>query len=82
MLNTALVVDDDPKMREMLTTILESADYIVETAADGKEAIKACKKYPIDIALIDIELPDTKGTKLLATLKEIQPKMVKIMLKY
>jgi DNA-binding NtrC family response regulator len=75
-----LIVDDDPEMRELLTSILENAGYIVETACDGKEAIKACKKFPIDVALIDVELPDTKGTKLLGTLKELQPKMVKIII--
>jgi DNA-binding NtrC family response regulator len=75
-----LIVDDDPEMRELLTSILENAGYIVETACDGKEAIKACKKFPIDVALIDVELPDTKGTKLLSTLKELQPKMVKIII--
>jgi len=80
MMQTVLVVDDDPKMVEMLTSILEGAGYMVETASNGKEAIKACKKYPIDIGLIDIELPDTKGTQLLSSLKQVQPKMVKIIL--
>jgi DNA-binding NtrC family response regulator len=75
-----LIVDDDPKMRELLTSILENASYIVETASNGKEAIKTCKKFPIDVALIDIELPDMKGTQLLSTLKELQPKMVRIII--
>ena len=77
---TVLIVDDDPKMRELLTSILENASYIVETASNGKEAIKTCKKFPIDVALIDIELPDMKGTQLLSTLKELQPKMVRIII--
>lgn len=80
MLITIMVVDDDPKMRELLTSILENAGYIVETVSDGKGAIKACKKSPIDVALIDIELPDTKGTRLLSILKEMQPKMVNIII--
>ena len=78
--STVLVVDDDPKMRELLTSILENAGYIVETAGDGKEAINACKRFPMDVALIDVELPDTKGTMLLSTLKELQPKMVRIII--
>ena len=80
MLTTVLIIDDDPKMRELLTSILENATYIVETASNGKEAIKACKKSPIDVALIDIELPDTNGTRLLGNLKALQPKMVKIII--
>ena len=77
---TVLIVDDDQKMRELLTSILENAGYIVETAGGGKVAIKVCKKFPIDVALIDIELPDTKGTKLLSALEALQPKMVKIII--
>jgi DNA-binding NtrC family response regulator len=77
---TILIVDDDPKMRELLTSILENAAYIVETARDGKEAIKTCKKFPFDVALIDVELPDMKGTKLLSILKALQPKMIKIII--
>jgi len=80
MFTTVLVVDDDPKMRELLTQILENEQYIVETASNGKEAVKTCKGTPIDVALIDIELPDTKGTELLGKLKEIQPKMVRIII--
>jgi len=78
--STVLIVDDDRKMRELLTSILESAGYLIETASDGKTAIKVCKKFSIDVALIDVELPDTKGTKLLSTLKELQPKMAKIII--
>jgi len=78
--STVLIVDDDPKMRELLTSILENASYIVETASDGKEAIKACKKFPVDVALIDVELPDMKGTELLSALKALQPKMVRIII--
>jgi len=78
--STVLIVDDDPKMRELLTSILENASYIVETASDGKEAMKACKKFPVDVALIDVELPDMKGTELLSALKALQPKMVRIII--
>jgi len=78
--STVLIVDDDPKMRELLTSVLENAAYIVETASNGKEAMKTCKKFPIDVALIDVELPDMKGTKLLSNLKALQPKMVRIII--
>jgi DNA-binding NtrC family response regulator len=44
----------------------------------GKKAIKTCEKSPFDLALIDIELPDMKGTGLLHRLKRLQPKMIRI----
>jgi DNA-binding NtrC family response regulator len=80
MLTTVLIIDDDPKMREMLTSILENDGYSVEAVGNGKEALKICKKFPVDFALIDIELPDTKGTELLGILRDIRPKMIKIIL--
>ena len=62
----------------MLSSILNGEGYSVETAENGKEAIKICEKFPFDAALIDIELPDIKGTELLHRFKELLPKMVNI----
>jgi two-component system, OmpR family, response regulator len=76
----ALIVDDDQEIRKTLTLILESVGYLVKSAEDGKQAIRMCETTPFDVALIDIELPDIKGTELLRILNQKQPKMVKIMI--
>jgi DNA-binding NtrC family response regulator len=75
-----LIIDDDAEGRNTLSTILGDEGYSVETAENGKQALKTCEKMPFDVALIDIDLPDIKGTELLHRLKEIQPKMVKIII--
>jgi DNA-binding NtrC family response regulator len=75
-----LVVDDESGVRDMLSDLLNDAGYAVETAENGKQAIKACEKSPFDVALIDIELPDIKGTELLNRMKKLQPKMIKIII--
>ena len=80
MLSNVLVIDDDKETRNLFSTVLTDAGYLVEAVENGKQAIKLCKKGPFDIALIDIELPDIKGTELLKTLRQIQPKMVKIII--
>lgn len=80
MLNSVLVIDDDPEMRKMLFEVLSDDGYSVETVEDGKKALKSCEKLAFDVALIDIELPDIKGTDLLTELKKIQPKMIKIII--
>jgi DNA-binding NtrC family response regulator len=80
MLINTLIVDDDQELRKVLTSILENEGYVVETAENGKKAIHMCEKTPYDVALIDIELPDIKGTELLRILSEKQPKMVKIII--
>jgi DNA-binding NtrC family response regulator len=76
----ALIIDDDTEVRNTLSAILESEGYLVETAENGKKATQMCEKTPFDVALIDVELPDIKGTELLHLLKEKQPKMVKIII--
>jgi DNA-binding NtrC family response regulator len=73
-----LVVDDDQEVRKTLASILEDENYLVETAENGKKAIRICEKTSFDLALIDIQLPDMKGTELLNILKVIQPRIVRI----
>jgi two-component system OmpR family response regulator len=75
-----LIVDDDKAVRDTLSSILESEGYLVKTAENGKKALHICDKSSFDVALIDVELPDIKGTELLHRLKEKQPKMVRIII--
>ncbi len=75
-----LIVDDNQEIRKTLSFILENEGYSVYTVENGKKAIDLCKKTPFDVALIDVNLPDVKGTDLLHILKEIQPKMIKIII--
>ena len=80
LLVSVLVVDDDTGVRDMLSSVLNDEGYVVEAVENGKEAIKACEKSFFDVALIDVELPDMKGTELLNRLKKMQPKMVRIVI--
>jgi DNA-binding NtrC family response regulator len=78
LITSVLIIDDDAEVRDMLSSILEDDGYSVEAVGNGKQAIKTCEKLPFDVALVDINLPDIKGTELLHKLKQLQPKMVKI----
>jgi len=80
MITNILIIDDDQEFRNTLTRILQDEGYMVEIAENGKKAIHMCEKTPFDVALIDIELPDTKGTELLRILKTKQPKIVRIII--
>ncbi|KON26173.1 hypothetical protein AC480_06220, partial [miscellaneous Crenarchaeota group archaeon SMTZ1-55] len=53
-----LIVDDNENMLETLSDILQEQGYETETAKTGKEAIRKAKNIPINIAIIDIKLPD------------------------
>ena len=80
LLTSILIVDDDAGIRKTLTSVLNDEGYVVEAVQDGKEAIDACEKSPFDVALIDVVLPDTKGTELLNSMKKIRPEMVRIII--
>jgi len=80
LLTSILIVDDDVAVRTMLSTVLSDEGYMVEAVENGKQAVKTCEKSSFDVALIDIELPDMKGTELLNKLKRIQPKMIRIII--
>lgn len=73
-----LVVDDDESIRKILATVLEGEGYVVDTAETGKEAMKKSNVNFYNLALIDIRLPDMKGTGLLAAMEETTPKMIQI----
>ena len=75
-----LVVDDDESVRKTISVMLEDADYLVDTAKTGEEAVKKSETNFYNLALLDIRLPDMEGTRLLTEMKDTVPKMVKIML--
>ena len=77
---SVLIVEDDPNIRESLSTILQQKGYNTDTAETGQEAIQKSKTKFFNLALLDIILPDMEGTKLLTTMHENLPKMVKIMI--
>ncbi len=74
-----LIVEDDRNIAETLSAILQHNGYSTDTAKNGQEAIEKSKAHFFNLALLDIKLPDMEGTKLLTTLHEHLPKMMKIM---
>ena len=56
-----LVVESDIHSREGLRGLLASEGHRVQTAADGWQAIKRIKGAPLDVAIIDLDLPPANG---------------------
>ena len=73
-----LVVDDDENIRTVFKMNLESRGYMVDTAADGQEALEKSRRRFYNLAILDIKLPDVEGTDLLKELGEILPNMKRI----
>ena len=56
-----LVVDDDPRLTELLETTLSLAEYRVAVAGCGAEALRACDALSPDLLVLDVMLPDLDG---------------------
>jgi DNA-binding NtrC family response regulator len=68
-----LIIDDNENMLETLSDILQEQGYATETATTGKEAIRKAKNISINIAIIDIKLPDITGMEVLQTFRRLYP---------
>jgi two-component system OmpR family response regulator len=58
---TLLVVDDEPTVRELLSATLRFAGFAVTSAATGAEAVDSARRAPPDLVLLDVMLPDMDG---------------------
>ena len=75
-----LIIDDDPNICKVLSDILRLKGYICVIAHTAREAIENVKKEDIDLAIIDLKLPDELGINVLKEIKEISPRTEAIIL--
>ena len=64
-----LVVEDDPTVRNLITTTLKSNDYRYITAFNGEAAIMAATTQQPDIVLLDLGLPDLDGVEIIRRIR-------------
>ena len=65
-----LVVDDEPDILELLQYNLEKENYKVAMAADGKEALQILEKFPAEIILLDVMMPQMDGIETCREIRE------------
>ncbi len=65
-----LVVDDEPDVRDFLSTCLEDAGFQVDTAFDGFNALEKIEKQPPDLMTLDMIMPRISGIKLMRKLRK------------
>ncbi|QSX35107.1 response regulator [Shewanella avicenniae] len=65
-----LVVEDDPLLSHHLKVQLSELGNQVQVAATAKEGFYQATDYPIDVAIIDLGLPDQDGISLIKQLRE------------
>jgi DNA-binding NtrC family response regulator len=76
-----LVVDDEPKIREVIMkSLVKLGNFSVDTASNGFEALAKVEKDVFDLVLTDLKMPGMDGIELLRTLKGTRPEMMVIMM--
>ncbi|WP_334075266.1 response regulator transcription factor [Paenibacillus sp. A14] len=71
-----LIVDDEPKLREGLRTFIDWNAYgytVVDTAANGNEALEKYKLHSPDLVIADIRMPGMDGLQLIGLLRQLNP---------
>lgn len=64
-----LVVDDEPEMRRTLARLLSAQQMNVFSAVSGQEALELLAREPVDVALVDLQMPGVTGMDLLHEIK-------------
>ncbi len=68
-MTTVLVVDDEPQILRALRINLRVRHYDVHTAGSGSEALEVAAKYPPDLVILDLGLPDLNGVDVIHGLR-------------
>ena len=64
-----LVVEDDPSVRNLITTTLKTNDYRYVVAPNGSAAIMEATSHNPEIILLDLGLPDMDGVQVIQTVR-------------
>ena len=67
-----LVVDDEPKIREVIREYAEFNGYEVTEAGDGMSAVGLCKLNEYDLVILDVMMPKLDGFEACKKIKEIR----------
>ncbi len=70
-MTTILVSDDSHAMLQMLTFVLQSAGYELQTTNNGKDALQLAQQQTFDLIITDFNMPDLDGLSLLRLLREM-----------
>ena len=68
MKDTALIIEDDPKLNEIISLTLQ-ADFEIETCTDGRAGLGRLKETTPHIVVLDLNLPGTSGREILSFLR-------------
>ena len=68
---SVLVVDDDPDVRALVSTLLGRAGYLITEAPDGRAALKVLYDQRPDLVVLDVNMPDLDGWATLERIRDL-----------
>jgi len=68
-----LIIDDEERLRSLISRILELEGYKVYQAGDGKSGLRLLEKEDIPVVLSDVKLPDCNGVELVNKIRLLSP---------
>ena len=80
MMNTILIIDDEPIIRKLLARMMELEGYEVFQAADRVSGLKLLTAKTPQLVLCEVFLPDGNGVEMVKEIKELQPETEVILL--
>ncbi len=67
---SVLIIEDEPRLRDLLSEALRGWGLTSTTARSGEEALRSIDSHPADILLVDLNLPGLSGIETLAELRK------------
>ena len=68
-----LIVDDEPRLRQVMAHLMRGDGFQCVEAANGIEALEQLEKYPFVLALSDLRMPKMDGLELLREIRARHP---------
>lgn len=65
-----LIADDEAEIRQLLRLYLEKDGYSVVEAENGRKALEVCEKEAIDLAILDVMMPEMNGYQVIQKMRQ------------
>jgi DNA-binding NtrC family response regulator len=74
-MNTILAIDDDDQLRRSFEKLLSEEGYGVIGAVSGEQGLDLVKQHPVDLVIVDMQLPGINGLETFEAIHQMNPKL-------